>query len=198
MVGPVFFILLETSIRKGARAALSFDLGVLFSDLIYIFIAYIFYSEVADLTDGKNNDIAKVIGGCMFIIYGFITFFKKVKHPPLDEEGNVIQNLKDYFFLFLKGFLLNFANPLVIFYWFSVMTLASKNTKMPNGETEPLFFLMIIMITFLCIDILKILGAKKLRPLATDKALKSLNHFIGIVFLVFGIVFLINGIVGTK
>ena len=34
MIGPVFFLLLETSIRKGVRAALAFDCGVLLSDLI--------------------------------------------------------------------------------------------------------------------------------------------------------------------
>ena len=32
MVGPVFFVLLETSIKKGVRAALAFDLGVLLND----------------------------------------------------------------------------------------------------------------------------------------------------------------------
>lgn len=198
MVGPVFFILLETSIRRGARAALSFDVGVLLSDFIYILIAYIFYKEVADLTDGKNTEIAKIIGGSLFIIYGTITFFKKLKHPPMDDDGNVIQKQKDFIFLFLKGFLLNLANPLVIFYWFSVMTLASKNTKLPNGESAPvMFFIMIIMLTFFAIDILKILGAKRLRPLVTDNLLKSLNHFIGIVFFGFGIFLLIKGILGS-
>ena len=198
MVGPVFFVLLETSIRKGARAALSFDAGVLLSDFIYILIAYIFYSEVANLTEGKNNEIAKIIGGALFIVYGTVTFFKKLKHPPLDDDGNIIQNQKDYLFLFLKGFLLNFANPLVIFYWFSVMTLASKSTKLPNGESAPvMFFILIIMVTFFFFDILKILGAKKLRPLVTDNLLKSLNHFIGIVFVGFGVFLLIKGILGS-
>jgi threonine/homoserine/homoserine lactone efflux protein len=198
MVGPVFFVLLETSIRKGARAALSFDAGVLLSDFIYILIAYIFYSEVANLTEGKNTEIAKIIGGGLFIVYGTVTFFKKLKHPPLDDDGNVIQNQKDYLFLFLKGFLLNFANPLVIFYWFSVMTLASKSTKLSNGESAPvMFFILIIMLTFFFFDLLKILGAKKLRPLVTDNLLKSLNQFIGIVFVGFGVFLLIKGIIGS-
>ena len=198
MVGPVFFLLLETSIRKGARAAISFDIGVLLSDFIYILIAYIFYSEVSDLTEGKNTEIAKIIGGALFIVYGIVTFFKKLKHPPMDEEGNIINKQKDYLLLFLKGFLLNFANPLVIFYWFSVMTLASKNTKLPNGESAPiLFFITIIMVTFFFFDILKILGAKKLRPLVTDNLLKSLNQFIGIVFVGFGVFLLIKGILGN-
>lgn len=198
MVGPVFFLLLETSIRKGARAAISFDIGVLLSDFIYIIIAYIFYSEVADLTKGKNNEIAKVIGGSLFIVYGIVTYFKKLKHPPVDDDGNIIQKNKDYLFLFLKGFLLNFANPLVIFYWFSVMTLASKNTQLPNGESAPIMlFITIIMTTFFFFDILKIIGAKKLRPLVTDNLLKSLNQLIGIVFVGFGVFLLIKGIIGS-
>jgi len=198
MVGPVFFLLLETSIRKGARAAISFDIGVLLSDFIYIIIAYIFYSEVADLTKGKNNEIAKVIGGSLFIVYGIVTYFKKLKHPPVDDDGNVIQKNKDYLYLFLKGFLLNFANPLVIFYWFSVMTLASKNTQLPNGESAPIMlFITIIMTTFFFFDILKIIGAKKLRPLVTDNLLKSLNQLIGIVFVGFGVFLLIKGIIGS-
>lgn len=197
MIGPVFFILLETSIRRGVRAAIAFDAGVLVSDIIYILIASVFYYEVQDLAGGKNNEIAKVIGGILFLIYGVYTFFKKLKKTTLDDDGNVIHNQKDYLFLFLKGFLLNFANPMVIFYWFSVMTLAIKKTHVANGESAPiLFFIGIILVTFFSIDLLKIVGAKRLRPLVTDNLLKALNHLIGIVFIGFGIFLLINGIVG--
>ena len=37
-VGPVFFTLLETSITKGFRAGVVFDLGAIFADVIFIFI----------------------------------------------------------------------------------------------------------------------------------------------------------------
>ena len=50
MIGPVFFVLLETSIRKGIRAAIAFNIGVLLNDILYILIAYVFYSQVADLS----------------------------------------------------------------------------------------------------------------------------------------------------
>ena len=39
-IGPVFFVLLETSITKGFRAAMVFDLGVICGDLVFILIAY--------------------------------------------------------------------------------------------------------------------------------------------------------------
>ena len=201
MIGPVFFILLETSIRKGVRSAIAFDIGVLSSDFIYILIAYVFYSQVASITgDGKNNENAKIVGGALFIIYGVVTFFKKLKAPQVDEEGNIIQNQKDYLLLFLKGFLLNFANPFVIFYWFSVMTLAAKqsHSAINAGDSSPImYFITIILVTFFSIDMLKIMGAKKLRPLVTDNLLKALNQLTGLVFVGFGL-FLIIKIVLEK
>ncbi|MEY3199179.1 MAG: hypothetical protein RJA13_1137 [Bacteroidota bacterium] len=194
MIGPVFFVLLETSIRKGARAALALDLGVLLSDLVYILIAYVFYSEVAALNSGEKSGLLKIIGGSLFMLFAFITFFKKVKEIKVDAVGKVVQKPSDYVMLSLKGFLLNLANPMVIFYWFSVMTLAEKNTNAPdNQEGSIFFFILVLLITFFSFDLLKIFGAKKLRPLVTYKVLVTLNRLIGIVFFGFGIFLIIKG-----
>jgi len=198
MIGPVFFILLETSIRKGARAALVLDFGVFLSDAVYILIAFVFYSEVSSLTKGDNQHILKIVGGILFIIYGLATFFKKPKDIKVDAIGNPVQKPGDYVMLALKGFLLNMANPLVIFYWFSVMTLGTKDAASNDPqEASILFFLGVILITFFSFDLLKIFGAKKLRPLVTDKLLIALNHLIGIVFVVFAIVLIIQGAMGV-
>ncbi|MDG1346447.1 MAG: LysE family transporter [Crocinitomicaceae bacterium] len=191
MIGPVFFLLLETSIKKGIRAAIAFDLGVLISDCLYILIAYIFYSEVQSLAEGSDQHFVKIIGGTLFIAYGVASFFKKSKGIKKDAQGNLVKEANDYKMLALKGFLLNFVNPLVIFYWFSVMTLAEKAEGM---NTTPLFtFLSVILITFFGIDLLKIFGAKKLRPLVTNAVMKGLNRLIGIVFVGFGIFLFIQG-----
>ena len=40
-MGPVFWILLETSITKGFRAAVAFDLGVIIADTCFITICYL-------------------------------------------------------------------------------------------------------------------------------------------------------------
>ena len=40
-MGPAFFVLIETSITKGFRAALYFDLGVIIADIVFISIAYL-------------------------------------------------------------------------------------------------------------------------------------------------------------
>ena len=158
-------------------------------------IAYVFYSEVSALNSGEKSGLLKIIGGSLFMIYAFITFFKKVKEMKVDAVGKIVQKPSDYVMLSLKGFLLNLANPMVIFYWFSVMTLAEKNTNAPdNQEGSIFFFILVLLITFFSFDLLKILGAKKLRPLVTDKVLVTLNRLIGIVFFGFGVFLIIKGI----
>ncbi len=194
MIGPVFFLLLETSIKKGARSAIAFDLGVLISDVVYILIAYVFYSEVAVLTQGENQGILKLIGGSLFLIYGIVTFFKKPKKTGNDKVGNALKKTSDYPLLALKGFLLNFANPMVIFYWFSVITFGAKSSPESTDHNEYiLVYLATILITFFSFDLLKIFGAKLLRPLVTDRVLVGLNHLIGIVFVIFGVFLIVQG-----
>jgi threonine/homoserine/homoserine lactone efflux protein len=192
MIGPVFFVLLETSITKGIKAALALDFGVLLSDLLYILIAYVFYSEVSDLGSKDNRQVLNVIGGVLFLAYGILNFLKK-SHPK--EENSTIQsitNSKDIMVLMVKGFLLNLANPMVIFYWFSIMTLAHSYVESASSNYPIFYFLLVIILTFFSIDTLKIIGAKYLRPLVTNRLLTGLNILIGIVFSVFGIFLIIR------
>jgi threonine/homoserine/homoserine lactone efflux protein len=197
MVGPVFFVLLETSIRRGVKAAVAIDIGVLISDLLYISAAYFFYSQVKDVLQGDKQDILKLAGGVLFLIYGIITYFKKLTPPEVDEVGKVLNTSGDYVKLALKGFILNFTNPLVIFYWFSVITLGAKSSdKVSADDSSILLYLVVILVTFFSFDLLKIFGARKLRPLVTDRVLTFLNQLIGVVFFCFGIFLVAKGIVG--
>ncbi len=197
MIGPVFFVLLETSIRKGVRAGLALDFGVFISDVIYILIAFLFYNEVKSLADGESKEVAKVVGGILFIVYGLITFFKKPTTITLTfSKDREPADWKEYRVLCLKGFLLNIANPLVIFYWFSVMSLGDAHKiEGLNTRFTLLIFVGVILMTFFTIDILKILGAKQLRPFITNNLLRSLNQLIGIVFVAFGIVLILQGFI---
>ena len=77
MVGPVFFVLLETSITKGIRAALALDIGVFISDILYILFALSFVDQITSINSGENKLIFGFIGGSIFIIYGTFYFFKK-------------------------------------------------------------------------------------------------------------------------
>jgi threonine/homoserine/homoserine lactone efflux protein len=184
LIGPVFFILLETSIRKGIRAALAFDAGVLLSDLIYIAIAYIFFKQVQDLTE--NIDALHIVGAVFFIIFGIHTYLKKSK----PQEENEVSVQTDYLRLFTKGFFLNLLNPTVIFYWFGILTFGSKdgNSDISDGLAS-FIYISILMITFFSFDVLKIVGAKMLRPYITDQVLTYLNKLTGIILFCVGVIF---------
>ena len=105
MIGPVFFVLLETSIRKGAKAAIAFDLGVLLNDLVYIAIAFLFYNQVDKLSSGDDNSVVRIIGGSLFLVYGLYSLLKKLKSFEMTPLGEEAQNLKGYLLLDLKVFL---------------------------------------------------------------------------------------------
>lgn len=195
MIGPVFFLLLETSIRKGIRAAIAFDLGVFLSDLIYIIIALIFYSEVSKITSGEYGHIISIVGGIILVIFGAVTLLKKPKEDKKEAEKQLNSAKKDLILLGLKGFLLNFANPGVIFYWITVIALGADGKKSANNaiDESTYWYILIIMVTFFSVDLLKIIGAKKLRPFITDNVLVGLNRLIGIIIIGTGILLVIKG-----
>ncbi len=194
MVGPVFFVLLETSIRKGVKAAIAMDIGVLISDIIYIIIAFVFYQQVKDLSEGHDNSLLRLIGGSLFIVYGVFSFFKKIKETKFNKEFTANTTAAGYVILGMKGLILNLMNPLVVFYWFSVMTLGTGDVE--AGDSTMILYLACILVTFFSIDLLKIFGAKRLRPLVTARVLVGLNRLIGIIFLAFGIILITQGIIG--
>src|SRR6187431_1257804 len=109
MIGPVFFILLETSIIKGFRAALVFEIGVVLGDIVFIAIAYLgSYRLIKSLED---NSSLFILGGILMLAYGVISFIslKKEKKINIHKIDNEIIK-KDYLGLFIKGFFLNIIN----------------------------------------------------------------------------------------
>lgn len=199
MVGPVFFVLLETSIVKGIRAALILDSGVLFSDLVYVYIAYTFYQEAAALMDG--SEYFRIFGGLVFIIFGLFNIFKKM---PGDNTGkNVLPEFSHSFFnsvkLVSKGFVLNAVNPGVIFYWLTIISVGTGASEVSTGDSSqvPYAYVIAILVTFFSIDVLKIIGAKKLKPLLTPKMLQIVNMITGVILCAAGIVYILNGILSS-
>jgi len=88
MIGPVFFMLIQTSILKGARAAIALDLGVILGDLSFILIAY--YGSRSLLEKLKEDPRLFFIGGLVLIIYGLITYFDKENKKEALENSKMI------------------------------------------------------------------------------------------------------------
>jgi threonine/homoserine/homoserine lactone efflux protein len=198
MVGPAFFVMIETSITKGIKSALFLDLGVLICDLFYVLIAFLFFKEMTDLLSDQNMSAVKMVGGVFFIILGLVHVFKK--KALFMPEGNISKPLElkasNYVMTMLKGFVLNAFNPGVLFYWLTLMSLLpAVDPAMNITRTQSqIIYVVIIFITFFGIDVLKILGAKMLKDILTRQWMYVINMVLGIILLVFGTLFLFQGI----
>ena len=86
LLGPVFFVLLETAAIKGFRAAFSFNMGVLFADVVFLLVAYLSTTKL--LNSIKDDPALFVFGGGILITYGIIQFIqtrKVLQHEEVPE-----------------------------------------------------------------------------------------------------------------
>nr|WP_294931599.1 LysE family transporter [uncultured Flavobacterium sp.] len=190
MVGPVFFILLETSITKGFRAAIVFDLGVVLGDVFFIAIAYLgSYRLIQSL---KDKPALFIFGGIIMLAYGIISFVKLKKGEKINDEEidrDIIK--RNYGSLFIKGFLLNVINIGVLGFWLAVIISVGPKLEMQNYRMFTFFTSVII--TYLLVDCIKILLAKQLKSKMTPVNILKIKKGISIVLMVFGVVLITQG-----
>lgn len=190
LVGPVFFVLLETSAVKGFRAAMVFDLGVVLADVLFISVAY--FSSYRLIQTIKNDPAIFIFGGIMMLTYGIISFIKlkkvskKVDEVPVDE---LIK--KNYLGLFFKGFFLNFINVGVLLFWF--MILITIGPKLELETSRMITFFSTVLLTYLVVDIGKVLLAKQLRSKMTPVNILKIKKLISIVLVIFGLTLMFQG-----
>lgn len=198
VIGPAFFVLIETSITKGVRAALMFNAGVIISDIIYLGIAYLFFNQVTALMTSEHSYLLKIIGGLLFTFIG-IMYIRKEKPTIAKKQLEETSKLSagNYFMTMLKGFTFNAVNPGVLFYWLTLMSILPEAPhELGMNRPQAIFgYCMIILATFFSVDILKIFGAKKLRQVLTPQWMRNLNLALGIVMICFGALFFTQGLV---
>lgn len=190
MVGPVFFILLETSITKGFRAAIVFDLGVVLGDIFFIAIAYLgSYRLIQSL---KDKPALFIFGGIIMLAYGIISFVKLKNEEKINDEEidrDIIK--RNYGSLFIKGFLLNIINIGVLGFWLAVIISVGPKLEMQNSRM--ITFFASVIITYLLVDCIKIMLAKQLKSKMTPTNILKIKKAISIVLMVFGVVLITQG-----
>lgn len=188
MVGPVFFVLLQTSALKGFRAAITFDCGVIIADILFILLAY--FTSFQLLENLSNQPGLYVFGGVILLIYGLVTFFKVDKKEVISEDTRKINNA-DFLSLFIKGFLLNFINIGVLVFWLGIIIIVG-----PSLENEPnriFVFFATVLVSYFVTDVFKILLAKQLKRNLTIKRVRLVKKIIGIILIICGLVLVIKG-----
>ena len=190
-IGPVFFVLLETSAIKGFRAAISFNLGVITSDIFFILIAY--FSTNRILEKLKDDPALFILGGTLLLTYGLVSFIKCKRDFEKTQDENINKTLlkKNYLSLFIKGFFLNFINIGVLGFWLGIIVVFGPKLNMQPGRI--IVFLSTILTAYFLVDCIKIILAKQLKKKLTPYRIFRSKRIVSIVLIIFGAVLIIQG-----
>jgi len=191
MIGPVFFILIQTSIIKGFRAAIAFDFGVVVADIVFILMAY--YGSKSLLERIKDDPRLFFIGGIILVIYGLITYLDKSQKRVVQDESLVLPERTNYFKLIIKGFLLNFINIGVLAFWLGLIVVIGPNLEMNSSKIFNYFS--IIILSYVVTDIGKIVLAKQLKRKLTPSIIYKIKRTMGVLLMIFGIALMLKGFI---
>ncbi|MEH0008319.1 MAG: LysE family transporter [Flavobacteriales bacterium] len=182
LVGPMFFLLIETSISKGMGAAIALDIGVVISDACYILLALYSSKDLAEKI--KGSPILFVSGGIILIAYGLTHVIQKGK---LKHSRFRLKRV-NYFQLIAKGFLMNIANVGVFIFWLGTVMVAHSQFNL-NIDKTLLYFSMVLS-TYFTLDLLKIFLAKAVKKKLTLRRVIHLKQIIGVILIAFGLAFI--------
>ena len=179
LIGPVFFLLIDTGISKGFRASAFIAAGVICSDALFVLLAY--FSSTATQFIQDKKQIIGLAGGAILILFGVITVFRK---PVIHTNALHLQQDGVYLKGIWKGFILNFLNPFVLIFWMGISGTLVASDK-PDSYAIPFFGSALATVFFT--DLLKGWGAAKLKRLVKPAYLLWLNRLSGVGLVVFGI-----------
>ena len=185
--GPIFFILLETSITRGIKQAVFMDFGVIVSDLLFFSLAYFGASKIAT---EENQPALFLLGGVILSVYSVISFINNaVKNKKIKKEKDVEET--KLFKYVIKGFLLNIINISYLVIWAGVIVWFGPKVEMSPVKIWTFFFVSVA--TYLAVNVLKFLLSSRLKSKLTDFVLFYIRQGLNILILIFGIVLIFKG-----
>jgi len=172
IMGPVFWVLLETSITKGFKAAVAFDLGVMFADVCFIGICYLGSFQL--LEDDQNKQGLFVLGGTILLLYGLFSWINRNKKSK--DQPEIQESKENYFGLAAKGFAINILNVGVFIFWGGVTIVSSPASG--KSFTSFVLFFSIVLLSYFITDLLKISVANRFKSLLTGKGIVIVNSIV--------------------
>lgn len=193
MIGPVFFILIETSITKGIKSALAFDFGVIFADICFISIAY--FSSFQLIEKIKDDPALFIFGGGVMTTYGIVSLLKLNRLNKTEIHVEAPSYKQNYLNLIAKGFLLNFINVGVLGFWLAIII-----TIGPQLDMEPrklLYFFACVIISYFVTDLIKIMLAKQLRQKLTPSNILKVKKISSFILFICGLLIISKTFIKT-
>lgn len=186
MFGPAFFTLLQTSLEKGFRSAFWIACGIFLCDSLLVLISFLGASRL--FTDPSTSKVIGIAGGIILVLIGIHTFQKKVViNTKVEKTDNTPSSPG---MSFLKGFLMNLANPGTWIFWFVTVGAITAQYTTDNGEVvgfRVFVFFLITLCTIFSMDVLKSFVANKIKRVVNERTIGVVNKVVGVVLVLFGL-----------
>lgn len=180
-IGPVAFMILNTSASKGLLAGLQIMIAAALVDSLFILLSFLGISAVIERP--KIKILFKISSSIILSLFGMnlvLSVFQISLIPNISLFSEITATSP-----FVNGLLLTASNPLTIIFWGSIL---SKQIIENNYTKRQLFLFAAgcVLATVVFLTFVAILGTL-LNNFLPEKILKLLNIFIGILLIFLGI-----------
>lgn len=182
LVGPVFFMIVQTSVEKGFWNGALVAFGVSISDILYVTICY--FGLFQFLNDAASKKTMAYLGGAILICFGLYHLFIKARRSKT-VSFHAAAETKPLKYI-LKGFVINGITPMVLIFWIGTISVATIDFGYTQGYEFFIFFAALLS-TVLATDFAKAFLAHKLRKIITHRFLMVMNIVIGLCLFAFGV-----------
>ncbi len=186
-VGPALFAILQTSVNKGFYSGMQLAIGISISDILLMSLCYF------GLVQYVESDVFQIIlglgGTALLLLYGIYTFRKKKVVPPTNRgELKLKINWTGVFSEIGKGFVLNFMNPFLWIFWFTIISSGTAG----KPKVDAIFFMVGVAIMIFSTDLLKSFFANRITAFLSPKVLLIINKVAGLVLMLCAVVLFIR------
>lgn len=186
LLGPLFFLGLQVTLKRGIRNGLALAGGAFVSDSMLAAGSWWSSAKLLELIRQEIFQSALGTVGALLIIGFGISAIWPRKETPTDI---LVATASKRRYSFLKGFALNMANPSNWFFWLGLATAARAEAP-DTVKHYTLIFLSATLVLVLATDIAKIVLAgtigKRLKPDLPGKIVRIAGYillFVGICLL---------------
>lgn len=187
-VGPTLFAVIKYSMDHSYKAGLAFVLGVSVSDILYVTVANIAATWLAQLS--TYSTYIAYVGSLLLIAVGAAGVIRK-SVPRRPRSAPLTISGAHYFRIWGSGFLINTINPGVIISW---LTAVSATANQGSAYRFILFGTCLVLI--LAIDFLKVFLAEKIRVLLTPRRIIYVQKTSSAIIGLLGILLLVKTALG--
>jgi threonine/homoserine/homoserine lactone efflux protein len=181
-VGPGFIAQIEMGVNCGYRACASVVAGLYSCSALVItasFLGIVRFLDNPHLRFGLS-----LFNGCLILVWGTVKIISS--HVPADAEKALARRKASAApaSCYLRGFVLSLSNPIALFFWVNIVTLANINFGIRRASLP--FFIIGLVGTAITLDFIKCGLLSRSRKFLKPRVLELVSRALGVVLVVMG------------